>query len=454
MSATFSWFKTKGGRAGRRILSLTPLKNSFPHADHQAEDAHSSDEDDPFAMATDSLGRGGGVWNGGGLGGNTSPTIGRGTTHRKKKGHQRLKSHAITDYDYKDKIDSVIRKVLYHDRDHVSVMFQMHGSVWPQVLPFCIFNIGFTFLVYYLKVWGYDITSSTIGHKFMSTMSCRELVHHMNVLTMHDRSEGARQWRQDVAYRTILLLRVTIAAIDFQTEHVNPNELPELATEEQEELATEEQQSEIHDGSFRAPVLLAFNLRKEIMKPRAGGILKGGFRHPCNEEFKMLDYVTDFMKGFQGLKKLITTPFPFPLVQMTRTFLFLWVFTLPTVICYSQDMNRRPFDEALLIFFITYGFIGLEYVAMELDDPFGEDPNDFDDLGMAQLAFEDIYIAIYKLDGDKSAHDLRKRIANREEGTMSDMGRRTSDYLLTSPRQVDSSSPMNIPNDVAHFPTS
>jgi hypothetical protein len=172
MSATYSWFKTKGGRAGRRILSLTPLKNSFPLADHQGEDVHSSDEDDPFAVATDSLGRGGGVWNGG-LGGSTgtSPTIGRaGTTNRKKKGHVRHKSHAITDYDYKDKVDSVIRKVLYHDRDHVSVMFQMHGSVWPQVLPFCIFNIGFTFLVYYLKVWGYDITSSTIGHKFMSTM--------------------------------------------------------------------------------------------------------------------------------------------------------------------------------------------------------------------------------------------------------------------------------------------
>lgn len=27
--------------------------------------------------------------------------------------------------------------------------------------------------------------------------------------------------------------------------------------------------------------------------------------------------------------------------------------------------------------FITYGFIGLEYVSMELDDPYGNDPNDF-----------------------------------------------------------------------------
>jgi len=44
-------------------------------------------------------------------------------------------------------------------------------------------------------------------------------------------------------------------------------------------------------------------------------------------------------------------------------------------------------DEGILLstFFITYGFVGLEYVSMELDDPFGDDPNDFDDLGMAEV---------------------------------------------------------------------
>ena len=31
----------------------------------------------------------------------------------------------------------------------------------------------------------------------------------------------------------------------------------------------------------------------------------------------------------------------------------------------------------VLMLFITYGFIGLEYVSMELDDPYGNDPNDF-----------------------------------------------------------------------------
>lgn len=31
----------------------------------------------------------------------------------------------------------------------------------------------------------------------------------------------------------------------------------------------------------------------------------------------------------------------------------------------------------LCVFFITYGFLGLENVSMELDDPYGKDSNDF-----------------------------------------------------------------------------
>jgi hypothetical protein len=67
----------------------------------------------------------------------------------------------------------------------------------------------------------------------------------------------------------------------------------------------------------------------------------------------------------------------------------------------------------LLMFFVTYGFLGIEYVSMELDDPFGDDPNDFDDLGMAEMVFEDIYLALYKVDGAESAQKLRNKVEER-----------------------------------------
>lgn len=33
-----------------------------------------------------------------------------------------------------------------------------------------------------------------------------------------------------------------------------------------------------------------------------------------------------------------------------------------------------------MVFLMTYGFVGLELVAIELDNPFGNDANDFDNM--------------------------------------------------------------------------
>jgi hypothetical protein len=45
--------------------------------------------------------------------------------------------------------------------------------------------------------------------------SCREIMQHAAVLTRDDSPE-AIQWRQDVAYKTILLLRVTMASVEVR----------------------------------------------------------------------------------------------------------------------------------------------------------------------------------------------------------------------------------------------
>ena len=46
-------------------------------------------------------------------------------------------------------------------------------------------------------------------------------------------------------------------------------------------------------------------------------------------------------------------------------------------------------------------------MSIQLDDPFGDDPNDFDVLGLAQVVFEDIYISIYDIDGKEAADNIR-----------------------------------------------
>lgn len=121
----------------------------------------------------------------------------------------------------------------------------------------------------------------------------------------------------------------------------------------------------------------------------------------------MLADVDSFMNGYYGIRKFLTTPVPFPLIQMARTFLFLYVFTVPFVLINDNSSN---FAHCFVVFLITYGFFGLEVVAIEMDNPFGDDANDFDNAALACTAYEDTYLTILDVDGSEYADKLRLRM--------------------------------------------
>jgi predicted membrane chloride channel (bestrophin family) len=54
---------------------------------------------------------------------------------------------------------------------------------------------------------------------------------------------------------------------------------------------------------------------------------------------------------------------------MGRAFLFLWVFTMPLVLVKVVD---GFVSACIFLFFLTYGFVGMELVAMQLLNPFGD----------------------------------------------------------------------------------
>ena len=58
-----------------------------------------------------------------------------------------------------------------------------------------------------------------------------------------------------------------------------------------------------------------------------------------------------------------------------QTFLFLYLFTIPLVLV--GDTKSGLFAHCFAVFLMTYGFMGLEVIAIALDDPFGDDPIDF-----------------------------------------------------------------------------
>ena len=102
------------------------------------------------------------------------------------------------------------------------------------------------------------------------------------------------------------------------------------------------------------------------------------------ERIKLLDMLNEFVLHFRNLLKFASTPLPFPLLQMGRTFLFLWTFSIPFVL---RGVVSEIYSQIGFVFFLTYGFIGLELVAMKLLDPFGDGVNDLKVTGMREVCF-------------------------------------------------------------------
>jgi predicted membrane chloride channel (bestrophin family) len=412
--------------------------------------------------------------------------------------HHFLNRAASEDASVDEEMEEGERFVRYHTESHTSVMFQMHGSVWPRVLPYCVANtVLFWIVVFVDRSVTASISVAPTAHsltalllsflvvqrsrivydRFMNARHaledmnriCTELVQMVCIYSKHDTSVEAQNWRSRCAFTTILLLRTTVAALEYRNTKMNAWDilLDKQASDQAfmtETQAAQAQQQQASHGSaesassssapaaenendadflkdaftameqdrtghlfiqrwahgkrsvfhrnFRAPSVLAYRLRDCILSNRQKVC------HPQKmqllEELQLTTMITQYVTEFHKLKADISQPFPFPLAQMARTFLFVWVFSLP--FCIAHDI-RNVVLGSFLVFFATYGFVGMELVSIEMDDPYGDDPNDFDDVAFAQMTFEDIYITILKTDGLKRATKLR--------ATVKDLAKRT-----------------------------
>lgn len=101
------------------------------------------------------------------------------------------------------------------------------------------------------------------------------------------------------------------------------------------------------------------------------------------ERMKMVDILHEFAISYRDCLKFASTPLPFLLIQMGRTFLFLWTFSIPLVL---RGVVYDIFPAMGFVFFLTYGFVGLELVAMKLMNPFGDGIHDLNVTGMKDAA--------------------------------------------------------------------
>ncbi len=269
------------------------------------------------------------------------------------------------------------------------------GSVWLQVLPYCCVNVVFMGVIQYLAKHGVKIAFSIQGHTLMTLLISYLVVSKINL--SYDRYMKARyaigaalsrlrelhqlalsytfpnsaekesivtvkDWRIQLTERIIDLMDCTMRVIR------NPMQAQYLARQEQEGPFP-------HDD----PLLHVQALRLHLYHGSATSQLE------LLERVKLMDMMNDFVTSYRDLLVLASTPLPFPLLQMARTFLFLWTFSLPFVL---RGVVDEAFVSYVFVFFLTYGFIGLELVSLQLLHPFGDGINDLNVMGMREATLQ------------------------------------------------------------------
>jgi len=341
--------------------------------------------------------------------------------------HQRHQIHHHKQFSTHDasKNTRIVRRKTYPTYDtkmHWNVICQLYGSVWLKVLPCCVATVCLTIGIGYLRdVAGVDLTIPDSGQTFISSLmsfflvtrvnlaygrfmksantvemymkDLRDLVQMANVFTVQDDDEEeveddyVKKWRLQLARDVISILYATSALIQCRDEDTYwmkfvwedghfkgnefSNELERIICDKKQVLFGSTDRKAIEDKNWevntRAISLLTFRLKRTIATSQV------------NLDTKELNYLlglaSEFSNSFSRLELFCTTPIPFPLVQLTKTLLFFWIFMLPFTI--AQDIQNLH-ASALIMFMLVYGFVGLEFVAMEMDDPFGSDANDMD----------------------------------------------------------------------------
>lgn len=263
------------------------------------------------------------------------------------------------------------------------ILFQLEGNILFAVLPYCILNcallalvnlagqdIGFsptghgllTLLVSFLVISKvnlayerYKLARECTGNAFLRLRELAQLIVTFSAGVPEDELKRIRKWRSEAIVKVIHILHWTQKIIqdDEAAKYIARHE---------------------NSDSPRI-VLLAENDPLHLCQPlRMHLYLSDHLGLQLLERVNLLAKLGEFVNEYRQLIYLASTPLPFALVQMGRAFLFLWTFSMPLV------LRQGPFTDLLsaeiFLFFLTYGFIGLELVSMKLSEPFGDSIHD------------------------------------------------------------------------------
>jgi ion channel-forming bestrophin family protein len=263
--------------------------------------------------------------------------------------------------------------VPYNPKQWDRILFSVRGTVLPRTLKRVVFYGGLTLAVWAWNTYGFHLPAiDPLGHSLLGVALGLLIVFRTN--TSYDRYwEGRKLWGQMVTAARNLIRGAASAGVEV-------TELVRLAAayaytlkqhlrgsrdfSEIQSLVSPPAYTNVKAGS-NPPSVMAYYLsawiqerlaRKEIDTSLSRG-LEG-----C---------VCTMVENEGGCERIGKTPIPFAYAVHLKQMLTVYLLTLPFVLVPKMDVIA-----VLVVAGITFGLVGIEEAGVEIEDPFGTNPND------------------------------------------------------------------------------
>merc|ERR1712196_594113 len=104
------------------------------------------------------------------------------------------------------------------------------------------------------------------------------------------------------------------------------------------------------------------------------------------------------MRAFEEMDQNITTPLPLPYCHLCKWLMSLYLFFYPIACSLPEE---GVLINTLTAVVIAIAMFGIEAISMEIEDPFGDDDNDFDVMRIVCGIEDSLYEALVLKGGEE-----------------------------------------------------
>ena len=289
----------------------------------------------------------------------------------------------------------------YDPSNRLQVILSYRGTVIPSVLTYMIGIIIWTAFLIFINEYTAQLTEDNIG--YISKINLGSQMHTflgaalVFLLVMRTNSSYDRYWEGrkqlgalGISARNLAVKANSVIPMDekgFRSEvssligafvlsvkehlrdGITPKELKGLSSANREEL-----------GNYTSPINGILN----ILSLRLHSCIERKWVHP--PEYGSFNASLDNLQAdLRSLDRIRYTPLPFAYVNQLKVFMLIYLSTLPMVLI--PDFH---FYTIIPMFFAVYALVGMEEIGIEIEDPFGDDPNDLPIENICQATKRDV----------------------------------------------------------------